>query len=91
MKCGEDDLGGVTGAGTGTGTGPEDLEQDCMGWEGWARRGSTAYISMSNILNMSLGFWAGPAPSPQPIEPCTLPETRAEQSPRLGAPSNLIV
>lgn len=65
--------GGVTGV-TGGSTGVEDLEQKDMGWAGSESRGSTEYISVSNILNMSLRFLGGPAAPPHPGP---LPETLA--------------
>ena len=69
--------GGDTTGVTGAGTGLVDLGQNDIGWAGWVSKGSTVYISMSNILNMSLRFWAGPAAALQLVEPCPLPETCA--------------
>ncbi|PON83426.1 hypothetical protein TorRG33x02_208410, partial [Trema orientale] len=78
-------LAGVTGAGTGS----VDFGQFCIGWEGCESNESAAYISMSNILNISLSFCAGPAAAEQPdSEAWPLSDTCAKQPLRSGAPSN---
>ncbi|GER42327.1 hypothetical protein STAS_19093 [Striga asiatica] len=62
--------GGMAGAtGPGPGPGPDDFGQKGMGSAGWASNGSTVYISILNMLNMSLKFLTGPAAGPQPFGP----------------------
>lgn len=69
-----DGFAGVTGAGTGL----VDFGQFSIGCAGCESKESAAYISMSNILNISLSFWDGPAGAEQrDSEPWPLSETCA--------------
>lgn len=87
--------GELGGDGMGTGLGwvglGDDVGQKDMGLAGWVRRESTAYISISNILNISLSCCGGPAMAPQSDGPWLLPESCALQLLKSGLPSNLTV
>lgn len=83
--------GKVTGLAEVGGDEGVELQED-IGWAGWEIRGSTVYIAISNMLNISLTGLGEPKIAPHLLLGSTLElgEIWAKQALKSGVPSNVI-